>query len=224
MLLTELQFKKIFPSAPLAYLKPLQAAMDKYLISLNKQRMAMFLGQIDHESGDLAKFEEGLNYSADGLANTWPTRYGKVDANGKRVKITNDKGQVRVAPNDLAIKLARKPQAIANNCYANRMGNGDEASGDGWKYRGRCPIMRTGKAEYLKLQNKLGIPLINNPDLLALPEAGFMAAADYWDENNCNKLADAGRFFDVTQAINGGQIGADDRKRLWDIAAAALTA
>lgn len=220
MILSERQFKIIYPTAPLSYCKPLNDAMAEFQINTN-QRAAMFLAQIDHESGDLAKMEENLNYSADGLANTWRTRYAVKNADGSYPKIPVN-GNMRYVPNDLAKRLARNPQAIANNCYADRMGNGNEASGDGWRYRGRGPIMNTGKEAYAKLAKALGIPLVEKPELLGQAPACFRAAAYYWKTSGFNEMADQTLFTKISQAINGGNLGLEDRKKLWVIARNAL--
>ena len=97
----------------------------------SKKRVAAFLAQVGHESAGLSALQENLNYSATGLANTWPNRYAQKNSKGQYVKSPAGK----FTPNSLAVRLARNPQAIANNCYANRMGNGPESSGDGYRDR-----------------------------------------------------------------------------------------
>lgn len=179
------------------WITPLIKAMMKYGIN-TPARQAAFLAQIGLESAGLTRLSENLNYSAQGLANTWPSRY--LD------KVTKK-------PNALALRLNRNPQAIANNAYASRMGNGDEASGDGWKFRGRSPKQVTGKANYIACGKALGIDLVSNPDLLLKPEWGAMAAAWFWHSNNLNAFADKGDFLSITKRINGGTIGHDDNDR-----------
>lgn len=206
MSITVEQFKVLFPAASAAALEPLNRAMTRFGIT-SKVRMAAFLAQIGHESAGLTVFEENLNYTAQGLAKTWPKRFA-VD--GK--------------PNDLALALARKPAAIAAVVYANRMGNGDEASGDGWKYRGRGPIQVTGKDGYAAAGSGLGLSLLATPELLADPEYGCLAAARFWHATGCNELADTGQFTAITKKINGGVNGLDDRKARWSKAKTVLLA
>jgi putative chitinase len=165
-------------------------------------RVAGFLAQMSHESARFTRFIEVLNYSAEGLANTWPGRYS-----------VNPNAVVKV-PNDLAESIARNPEAIANHTYANRMGNGDVASGDGWRYRGRGPKQITGLENYTRLSKDVGVGFVNNPDWLLQPRYGALSAAWYWDWKQCNQLQDAGDFKAVTKAINGGLIGYDQRLEL----------
>jgi putative chitinase len=199
VVLTEQQFKALFPAAPEGAREHLNRAMARYKID-SKVRVAAFLAQIGHESAGLTVLSENLNYSAQALATTWPTRYKGSD--GK--------------PNALAINLARKPERIANHTYANRMGNGDPESGDGWRYRGRGYIQTTGKNNYSKLTALTGINFVAVPDLLTQPEYAALAAAFYWADNKLNDLADAGRFDLITRKINGGTHGAADRDRRWE--------
>jgi putative chitinase len=136
MNVTLAQLRKLAPSssAPFAeWLDPLNAAMAEFGIT-TEARIEMFLAQCFHETNGLSVLSENLNYSAQGLANTWD----RFSMNGKRGG----------SPNTLAKTLQRRPQAIANNVYANRLGNGSDASGDGFNYRGRGLIQTTGKANY----------------------------------------------------------------------------
>jgi len=182
---------------------------QKYKTLLNSyhvntpERIAMFMAQIQHESGLVPK-AENLNYSAQGLANTFPKRYA-VDPIAK-VKV----------PNKLANSLNRKPQAIANNCYANRMGNGDEASGDGFKYRGRGFIQITGKDNYLMLSKDTRIDFLNNPDLLLEEANSMISALWYWGKHKLNNYADENDIQGCTKAINGGLIGIAERTELYN--------
>lgn len=186
--------------------EPLATACRVFAISTPK-RVAAFLAQVGHESAGLTRVVEGLNYGAQGLADTWPSRYA-----------VNPKAKPRV-PNQLARALERRPQAIANNAYAGRMGNGPETSGDGWRYRGRGPIQNTGKANYAGMRDTLkakgigGVPdFESQPELLELPKWGALAAGAYWEARNLNRLADGGQFDAITERINGGQTGAADRR------------
>jgi putative chitinase len=180
--------------------------MHKYGITTIEEQ-ASFLAQISHESNMLGSLEENLNYTCDGLAKTWPNRY--LDkATGK--------------PNNLAQSLHRRSISIANHCYANRMGNGDVASGDGWKYRGRGLIQLTGRAMYKKCGEAIGLDLINKPDLLLQPEAAALSAAWYWHINGLDKLDDDLDITAETRIINGGKNGLADRQRKFEKALAAL--
>lgn len=164
-------------------------------------RLSHFFSQTDHESG-LKPISENLNYSAQGLANTWPARYA-VDPKAK-IKI----------PNSIANKLHRKPEAIANNVYASRMGNGPESSGDGWRHRGRGFIQVTGRDNYTELSKDTGIDYIGNPDLLLNEADSMIAAIWFWNKNGLNRLADKDDVVGVTKKINGGTKGLQHRKEL----------
>lgn len=162
-------------------------------------RQSAFLAQTAHESAGFTRLTENLNYSATGLATTWPGRFRGAD------------GQ----PNALARALHRRPEAIANVVYANRMGNGPEAYGDGWRYRGRGLLQITGRAQYQRCGAALGLPLVEQPDLLAQPEPAVLSAAWFWQVNGLNELADAGDFETITRRINGGLNGLAERRALW---------
>lgn len=178
--------------------------MDLQLVFLRfslttSTRQSAFLAQTAHESAGFTRLTENLNYSATGLAATWPGRFRGAD------------GQ----PNALAQVLHRRPEAIANLVYANRMGNGPEASGDGWRYRGRGLLQITGRAQYQRCGAALGLPLVEQPDLLAQPEPAVLSAAWFWQVNGLNELADAGDFEAITRRINGGLNGLAERRALW---------
>ncbi|ANI16648.1 glycoside hydrolase family 19 [Pseudomonas citronellolis] len=208
MPLTQQQLLQILPNAgPRAgfFVPALNRAMQRYQIT-SSVRMAAFLAQIGHESAQLTRLVENLNYDAAGLARVWPKRY--ADAAGK--------------PNALALNLARHPQAIANNTYAGRNGNGPASSGDGWLYRGRGLIMVTGRANYRAAGAGIGQPLEDQPELLEQADFAAMSAAWWWSANGLNDLADAGRFDDITRRINGGLNGQADRLALWEKAKAVL--
>lgn len=176
----------------------LTAAMDRYGIN-TPRRQAAFLAQLVHESAGLERLVENLNYSAAGLARTWPNRYATASG----------------APNALARSLAYNPEALANNVYADRMGNGDEASGDGWRYRGQGPIQLTGLDNVTRCAEETGLPLVERPELLQQPEAGAVSAAWFWRTRNLNTLADAGNIDAITRKVNGGMNGAEHRRALY---------
>lgn len=182
-------------------------------------RLAAFFSQVGHESGGLAQLEENLNYSAEGLANTWPNRYAKKLQNGSYAK--NSVG--RYLPSSLALEIARKPVLIASSVYSNRMGNGSVESKDGWKYRGRGALQNTGKANYADLTLNTGIDFVGNPDLLKEPFYALIAACVFWRNNKLNELADKQDIITLTKRINGGTNGLEHRKELYKKAIEALT-
>jgi putative chitinase len=171
---------------------PLSKGMDKFNIS-TPARQAAFIAQVAHESGRLEHVEENLNYSATALLRTFPTHFSPADA----------------------ARYERKPQAIANRVYANRMGNKTEISGDGWQYRGRGLIQITGLDNYKSCGIATGLSLVANPDLLLQPEAAALSAAWFWSAHGCNELADRDDFAGITKRINGGLNGQADRLALF---------
>jgi putative chitinase len=193
-----------------AYLPWLNSAMAEFHID-TKQRQAPFLANLAHETGDLNCVVENLNYSADGLANTWPSRFAKKDAAGHYLLTSPsaDFGQLptpggRKVPNELALELHRRPEAIANNVYANRMGNGDVASGDGWRFRGSGGIQLTGRTNQLECAAYFRIPADKIGDWLRTPEGVCRSAAWYWWKYGLNVLADAGKNDAIADLVNIG--------------------
>ncbi|MDH0300613.1 MULTISPECIES: glycoside hydrolase family 19 protein [unclassified Pseudomonas] len=211
MPITEQQLLQILPNArPVAgiFVPTLNRAMARWKID-SPVRQAAFLAQVGHESGQLRRLVENLNYSAEGLAATWKSRYRSSD--GK--------------PNAKAVALARKPEAIANDAYAGR--NGNSQQGDGWRYRGRGLIQLTGRDNYRAAAQALGLPLLEQPELIEQPEHAAQSAAWWWATHGLNELADAGRFSDIGSIINTGQPGrvphgANERKALYDLAVRVL--
>ena len=170
-------------------------AAAKYF-KLTPLRAAHFFGQTSHETGGFKLFSENLNYSADGLKRT----FGKYFKDGKENE------------------YARNPEKIANRVYSNRMGNGDEASGDGWKYRGRGAIQLTGKNNYKAFSQYLKKPeIVTNPDLVATDYA-FESALFFFNQNKLWSTADQGvtdnAILSMTRRINGGTNGLEDRAKL----------
>ena len=193
MPITTQQLLQILPNAgQLAgvFVSALNTAMNHYQI-VGTKRIAAFIAQVGHESGQLTRLVENLNYGADALRKTWPSRFDV----------------------ELARAVARKPEQIANIAYSNRMGNTEQ--GDGWKYRGRGLIQITGQNNYRACGEALGLDLIAQPELLEKPQHACMSAAWFWATNGLNTLADAGKFDAITQRINGGQNGAADRQALY---------
>ena len=189
-----LKFKKVFPKCK----EPEKFCnlLDNLLLAAGidtRERVNMFLAQCGHESSGFSIFTENLNYSAKGLRGVF-SKYFPDDAT--------------------AISYERKPEKIANRVYANRMGNGPESSGDGWKYRGRGIIMITGKDNYTSFSKDAGIDAVNNPDLLSSDLTVIIKSAIwFWNKNNLNKFADAKDIVGATKKINGGAIGLDDRTK-----------
>ena len=171
----------------------LNAAMDEFEIN-TPQRRAMFLAQCCHESGHFRAVSENLNYKAESLSKVFPKYFKDVD------------------PND----YAKQPEKIANRVYGNRMGNGDETSGDGYRFRGRGYIQLTGKSNYVACSEDLEVDLIDNPDYLTSPEGAARSAAWFWDSRDLNEVADAGDILTCTKKINGGTIGLEERKELYE--------
>lgn len=162
---------------------------------LNRNRAAHFFAQTAHESGNFKAFSENLNYSAQGLRGIFG-KYFPTQA--------------------MADAYARKPEKIANRVYANRMGNGDEASGDGWKYRGRGALQLTGKSNYQAFSDYVNRPdVMTNPDLVS-GELCFESALWFFDRNKLWSICDQGitdaAILALTKRINGGTHGLDDRK------------
>ena len=214
MPITAQQLLQILPNAGQVagvFVPVLNTAMSRYQI-VGAKRIAAFIAQVGHESGHLTRLVENLNYSADGLANTWSSRYAEPDGKSGYVTV-QVAGKARNKPNTLARSVDRKPEQIANIAYGNRIGNTDP--GDGWKYRGRGLIQITGKNNYRACSEALGLDLIAQPELLEKPQYASMSAAWFWATNGLNTLADAGKYEAITQRINGGQTGATDRQVLY---------
>lgn len=152
-------------------------------------RLSHFFAQLDHESG-LKPIGENLNYSASGLIRVFRRYFTDLEA----------------------IQFQRKPESIANRVYANRMGNGNENSGDGWKYRGRGFIQITGKENYSNLTKATKTDYVKNPDLLLNESDAMISAIWFWNTKGLNSFADKDDITSITKRINGGTIGLLDRK------------
>lgn len=178
---------------------PLNDAMVKFRIN-TPLRQAAFLGQIAVESAELKYTRENLNYSAKGLLKV----FGKY--------FTQDN----------VSEFAYKPEKIANKVYANRGGNGDEASGDGWRYRGAGLIQTTLKDNFISTGVGIGADLVNHPELLEKPVYAADSAAWYFMAHGCNELADAGDFRMVTKRVNSALLALEERTKYYELAKAAL--
>lgn len=172
------------------YYNALCKALPKYDIT-TERRVAGFLAQCAHESNNFKVLKENLNYSADGLKRIFPKYFKDVD------------------PND----YARQPEKIANRVYANRMSNGDEDSGDGWRYRGRGVIQLTGCDNYTRFAKDMGMSLDEVVDYLETIEGAIMSAAWYWNSRKINSAAEDNDIVKMTKLVNGGTIGLEDRKK-----------
>ena len=157
-------------------------------------RIAAFVAQTAHESGGYTALHENLNYKAESLCRVWPKYFNSGNAND----------------------YAHQPEKIANRAYANRMGNGDEASGDGWKYCGRGLIQLTGRSNYQAFADGIETDIGEIPAFLQTFEGAIQSACWFWETNNLNKWADAGDIEKMTRIINGGTIGLEDRKRHYE--------
>lgn len=168
----------------------LNEVLPKYEINFNKQRLAMFIAQTAHESANFTRLSENLNYSQQGLLLVFPKYFNIITAK----------------------TYARNPEKIANRVYANRMGNGDQTSGDGWKYRGKGLIQLTGKNNHLKFANYMNKTLVDTIDFLLTKKGAVESACWFWKINNLNLLSDKGDIIAVTKIINGGTNGLQDRQ------------
>lgn len=179
----------------------LNETFDRFGISTPRQQAA-FIGQCGHECGQFKILEENLNYRAATLMRLWPKRFPMQE---------------------IADKYAGNPQKIANMVYANRMGNRDEASGDGFRFRGRGCIQLTGHTNYYHAGQALGVDFVKQPDLVATPKYAALTAGWFWSTHDCNNLAEKADWTALTKKINGGVIGLADRIKHIDQALAVLS-
>ena len=191
MKLTASQLKQMVPGITHAdhWIEAFDQLLPDYEINTPK-RVAAFIAQCAHESGNFRFLKENLNYKAESLMKTFP-------------KYFSDR--------DTANAYAKQPIKIANRVYANRMGNGDEASGDGYRYCGRGLIQLTGKTNYDWFAASLEISSTEASEYLETFEGAAQSACWFWESNNLNVEADAGDIKKMTKKINGGYIGLDDR-------------
>jgi putative chitinase len=196
------------------WLPHVQAAFDRFGINTERQ-VAAWIAQCAHESAGFKMLTENLNYSADTMAVVWPTRFAVQEPDPKRPGKTRAKKDAKGKniPNKFALALHRQPELIANTVYANRMGNGNIESGDGWRHRGMGLKQLTGKDNQRRCGQALGVDFVTNPEKLLEPEYAALSAAWFWAENKCGPLADSGDFVALTKRINGGTIGLEDRQK-----------
>jgi len=167
---------------------PLLETFARFDIS-TPYRQAAFVGQCQHESGNFKTLEENLNYKAESLIRTWPSRFDAENAE----------------------EYAHNPEKIANKVYAGRMGNGNEESGDGWKYHGRGLIQLTGKDNYTLCGDALMLDLLRDPEILLTPQGAALSAGWFWKKHGLNECAEAKQYELMTKRINGGNLGLEDR-------------
>jgi len=186
-----LNLEKLKGHVPDAVIAQIPDTAAKFNITTNL-RLAHFLAQCGHESGGFKAINENLNYGAKGLLGVFPKYFNAATA----------------------AQYERKPEMIASKVYANRMGNGDEASKEGWKFRGRGYIQLTGKSNYTNFTKFIGEDCVANPDLVAT-KYPLASAAFFFNSNNlwaiCDKGADDATVTAVTKRVNGGTIGLADR-------------
>ena len=192
---TEEQLKQICPTNKHTYdlFEALNGILSKYEIT-TKRRVAGFLAQCGHESADFTMLHENLNYSAEGLHKVFPKRFPTVED---------------------AQPYNRNPEAIANKIYCDRMGNGDEDSGDGYQFRGRGAIQLTGRDNYTRFANSIGKDLDETVAYCDTLEGAIESACWFWNTHNLNIFADDNDVTGSTKVINGGTLGLDDRKARW---------
>jgi putative chitinase len=171
------------------------------MIATVRQQSA-FIGQCAHECGNFKILEENLNYRAATLMKLWSKRF---------------------PTQEIANSYEKNPKKIANMVYSSRMGNRDEASGDGYRFRGRGCIQLTGHSNYFHASKACGVDFVMNPDLVATPQYAAMTAGWFWSTHNCNTLAETQDWIGLTKKINGGTIGLDDRIKQTERAVAVLS-
>ena len=195
-IITKEQLAQLIPGNPYLdhWCDALNDILPEYGID-TPQRVAAFIAQCAHESGGFKFLKENLNYRAVSLRKTF-SKYFPDDA--------------------VAAAYANKPQMIANRVYANRMGNGDEASGDGFRYCGRGLIQLTGRDNYAFFAGSLDIPIEEAAEYLETFEGAVQSACWFWETNNLNQWADKDDILTLTKRINGGTIGLEDRKKHYE--------
>jgi len=198
MELTKEQLKQLLPKNPYIdhWHHALSILLPDYEIN-TPQRIAAFIAQCSHESGGFTALKENLNYRADTLTRLWP----------------------KLFPAEIAKAYAAMPnkqEAIANRAYGGRMGNGDEHSGDGFKFCGRGLIQLTGRSNYQSFADSLEMSIDDVPEYLGTFEGAAQSACWFWESNNLNTWADKGDILTLTKKINGGTIGLEDRVKHYE--------
>lgn len=193
-MITLVQLQALYPRARPDHLSTFAGAatalFGEFGLSQTRNRLHFFLAQIGHESGGLSIIEENMNYRAERLMQVWPGRFPTLAS---------------------AQPFAGNPEKLANNVYADRMGNGPAASGDGFRYRGRGYLQITGKEGYREVGARAGIDLVASPERAFAAADALRVACAFWRWKDLNTLCDTGDFAKVTRRINGGTIGMPDR-------------
>jgi len=171
------------------WVDPLNETFQKFSILTPKQQGA-FIGQCGHECGNFKVLEENLNYRAATLMKLWPKRF---------------------PTQEVANSYEKNPKKIANMVYSSRMGNRDEASGDGYRFRGRGCIQLTGHSNYYHAGVSCGVDFVMSPDLVGTPKYAAITAGWFWSTHNCNTLSENQDWIALTKKINGGTIGLKER-------------
>ena len=184
-----------------AWVDGLNKTFERFHIATPKQQ-AVFIGQCGHECGNFKTLEENLNYKAATLMRLWEKRF---------------------PTQEIANAYAGQPKRIANKVYASRMGNRDEASGDGYRFRGRGCVQLTGHDGYYHAGQALGVDFVMNPELVATPEYAALTAGWFWDTHKLNAPAEAWDFIRCTKIINGGTIGLEERRKHAELALQVLS-
>jgi len=192
-ILSKAQLAQLLPGNPYIdyWYHALEQALPDYDIN-TPQRVAAFVAQCAHESGNFKFLQENLNYKAESLCRVWPRYFPNID---------------------IARQYEKKPEKIANRAYGGRMGNGPEESGDGWKFCGRGLIQLTGRSNYQAFADSIETPIEDIPAFLATFEGAVQSACWFWESNNLNQWADKGDILTLTKRINGGTLGLEDRQK-----------
>jgi putative chitinase len=203
--------RRVFPDCADAdgWAMALDSALSRYHIT-TRDRICAFLAQTSHESAHFRRLEESLFYrSPERLMAVWPKRFPSEAS---------------------ALAYLQNPERLANFVYARRMGNGDEASGDGFRFRGRGLIQLTGRSNYQQAGEALGLDLVGSPDRLTSKEVAALSAAWFWDSRGLNALADHDKpdedmedFVEITRRINGGTVGLEERLAAYKLLRKALS-
>ena len=190
MEITQQQLSAMLPGNP--YIEHWCEALNKILPDYDistPARIAAFVAQTAHESGGYTALHENLNYQAASLCRVWPSHFNAGNAD----------------------QYAHNPERIANRAYSGRMGNGDEASGDGWRFCGRGLIQLTGKSNYQAFADSVQMSIDDVPAYLQTFEGAIQSACFFWENTNLNAVADTGDIEHMTKIINGGTLGLEDR-------------
>lgn len=202
-ILTQNHLEKLLPNNNyvIEWHDALTTNLPKYEIN-TVLRIAAFIAQCSHESANFKILKENLNYRPESLMKVWPKHFPTIE---------------------IANQYGRQPEKIANKAYANRMGNGDEESGDGWKFAGKGLIQLTGRNNYQKFADSVNIDIEELPEYLITFDGAVKSACWFWKINNLNSLADTGDIKSMTKKINGGFIGLEDRIKHYNHALEVLT-